>query len=134
MASAKSPRYDADYDALQCSKRNGSACRACANRMAFLGKRGEKGAWNKPCQGTNKPDPSGKGRRRSSYGGQKVDMAALTASALTDDSIRPHTPEPESEPRPSFTVASDPDAILPTAELSQPSPDQAEASPADLSL
>lgn len=65
MAKSKSPRYDADYDAMQCSVRNGLVCRACANRIAFLGKRGEKGAWNKPCQGVNKPNPSGLGRRQA---------------------------------------------------------------------
>lgn len=66
------PRYDADYDAMQCVSRNGSACANCANRMSFIGRRGDKGAWNKPCKGAKRPDPDGSGRLRSSYGGSKV--------------------------------------------------------------
>ena len=95
----KSPRYDADYDALQCAVRNASACRACANRIAFMGKRGEKGAWNKACQGVNKPAANGKGRRRSSYGGSTTTLLSLDTPEAVDDDLRPLTPEPEPEPK-----------------------------------
>lgn len=91
------PRYDANYDAKQCVVRNGTACVACQNRVAFIGKRGAKGAWNKPCQGARKPDPTGTGRLRCSYGGKKI---ALQSLHDTEDDMRPHTPEPEPEPRP----------------------------------
>ena len=93
----KSPRYDADYDAAQCSVRNGLACKACANRVAFMGKRGEKGAWNKSCQGTIKPDPAGTGRRRSSYGGNNISVSSLILPETDEEDLRPLTPEPESE-------------------------------------
>lgn len=63
------PRYDANHDALQCTSRNGTACANCANRIAFIGKRGEKGAWNKPCKGAKRPDPDGHNRKRCTYGG-----------------------------------------------------------------
>ena len=94
---SKSPRYDADYDAVQCSVRNDSVCKACANRVAFMGKRGEKGAWNKPCQGAIKPDPTGAGRRRSSYGGSNISLLSLVVPEIAEDDLRPLTPEPESE-------------------------------------
>lgn len=106
----KSPRYDADYDAAQCSVRNVSACKACANRVAFIGKRGEKGAWNKPCQGSNKPDPAGIGRRRSSYGGNTISFSSLAVTETADDQLRPLTPEPESEPNAS-TISATPAPI-----------------------
>lgn len=66
------PRYDADYDALQCVVRNGSVCANCSNRIDFKGRRGDKGAWNKPCKGAKRPDPNGHGRIRCTYGGRKV--------------------------------------------------------------
>ena len=91
------PRYDADYDARQCFVRNSVACAACVNRVAFIGRRGAKGAWNKPCQGAVKPDPAGTGRLRCSYGGNKIAVHALNDAELD---MRPHTPEPEPEPRP----------------------------------
>ena len=107
MVAGKSPRYDADYDAARCASRNGATCRACSNRIAFMGKRGEKGAWNKPCQGVNKPDPTGKGRKRSSYGGNKLDVTAVTVS---EDHIRPVTPEPENEAMPTAALGLSPDS------------------------
>ena len=66
------PRYDANYDALQCAARNGTACPNCANRIEFIGRRGEKGAWNKPCKGIKRPDLTGHGRKRCTYGGCKT--------------------------------------------------------------
>lgn len=90
------PRYDADYDARQCIVRNSTACAACENRVAFIGRRGAKGAWNKPCQGAVKPSPTGTGRLRCSYGGNKVAVHTLNDAELD---MRPHTPEPEPEPR-----------------------------------
>ena len=66
------PRYDANHDALQCVHRNGTACANCANRIAFIGKRGEKGAWNKPCKGAKRPDPDGHNRKRCTYGGHQI--------------------------------------------------------------
>ena len=90
------PRYDADYDARQCIVRNSIACAACVNRIAFIGRRGAKGAWNKPCQGAVKPDPAGTGRLRCSYGGNKTAVHALNDAELD---MRPRTPEPEPEPR-----------------------------------
>ena len=93
----KSPRYDADYDAVQCAVRNGLTCKACGNRIAFIGKRGEKGAWNKPCQGSVKPDPTGTGRRRSSYGGKHISASSLVTPETEEEDLRPLTPEPESE-------------------------------------
>ena len=115
------PRYDADYDAQQCEIRNEKACAACSNRVAFLGKRGAKGAWNKSCQGPIKPDPSGEGRLRCSYGGKKLSnlLADQEPAAESDADIRPHTPEPEFEhraPQPAVTASNDPE---PLADLRQ---------------
>lgn len=61
-----------------------------------MGRRGEKGAWNKPCQGAIRPDPTGTGRRRSSYGGNNTTVLVIPETA--EDDLRPLTPEPESEP------------------------------------
>ena len=93
------PRYDADHDAKQCAVRNDTVCPACQNRVAFIGKRGAKGAWNKPCQGPIKPDPTGSGRLRSSYGGKKIGLPDLNTTEPEEPELRPHTPEPEYEPR-----------------------------------
>ena len=111
---AMGPRYDADYDAQQCEVRNDKACAACSNRVAFLGKRGAKGAWNKPCQGPIKPDPSGEGRLRCSYGGKKLQNLTAEPAAEPDADIRPHTPEPEFEHRalqPVVTASNDPERL-----------------------
>ena len=118
----KSPRYDADYDAVQCSVRNGLACKACANRVAFVGRRGEKGAWNKPCQGAIKPDPTGTGRRRSSYGGNNTTV--LVIPNTIEDDLRPLTPEPESEPTAPTSAPQSVDAGQSTADVTDTSQTQ----------
>ena len=102
------PRYDADYDARQCSVRNATACAACVNRIAFTGQRGAKGAWNKPCQGVTKPDAGGIGRLRCTYGGKKVSVQALSEVGATLFDLRPHTPQPEPEHRPRRPCLGDP--------------------------
>lgn len=73
------PRYCADYDAMQCVKRNGIACANCQNRIQFQGRRGAKGAWNKPCKGAKRPDPDGLGRLRCTYGGTQVAQHEILA-------------------------------------------------------